>query len=514
MAGIQFTSQSVPTSDRSLGGGLNSTAGSLGLRENESSDLQNIDFNRFGSVLKRSGYTALNTTALSGSPRIDGLHWYEFHSSGTLTRFALAVAGGKFYKMDALDGTWDDITGSLTITAQNQCDFENFLNEVYVTNGTDAPFKWTGTGNGAAMTVPTGLTKAKFVKQFNNYLFLANVTVSGTAMPSRIYWSNLKTTGTWTSTDFIEVSLNDGQEITGLKVLSDRLVIYKSRSIYNLFFTGDSDIPFILPGGGKSNSAVGCNAPYSIQELENGHVFLSYDGFYFYDGLNSFRISDKITTTLLTFDLSLFPSARSLVYKSKNRYLCAMTNTGATTNNRVLVWDYSNNAWSIYVGMAVNALATFFVGGTDERPYFGDYSGFVYRADTTSTDNPLNVATAINAYYYTNWKTYDDLIDHKGIPSIAIYHQNTNATMSFAYSYDFEEADTYTQSFSLATSSDVYGTGVYGTARYSGTGGAVKRRDLTGRGRVVRFKFSNNTAGETFRVDGFGSLPHLETNAG
>ena len=43
-------------------------------------------------------------------------------------------------------------------------------------------------------------------------------------------------------------------------------------------------------------------------------------------------------------------------------------------------------------------------------------------------------------------------------------------------------------------------------------GGQSVRRDLTGRGRVVRFKFANNTMDEQFRIDGLGTLAHLETN--
>ena len=72
--------------------------------------------------------------------------------------------------------------------------------------------------------------------------------------------------------------------------------------------------------------------------------------------------------------------------------------------------------------------------------------------------------------------------------------------------------DQYTQTISLATGTDVYGTGVYGTAVYAGAGGKISRLDLLSRGRVVRFKFANATAGETFQIDGFGSLAHLETH--
>ncbi len=579
MAGIQFTTPSVPFADTALNGGLNSTSGPLNVQNNEASDIQNIDFNKFGSIIKRNGYAALNTTVPSlGSGSItayavgatatetrctdathglssddvvqitgttsyngtfvvtvidannfdidvtfvaddatgtwnqtdqgDGLHWFEYTTSGATTRHAVAVMGGKLWKMDDLDGTWDDITGALTITRDNHVSFVNFNNMVYMVNGEDTPFKWNGTGNGSTNTLPTNITKPKYVALFENYLFYLNVTLSGALASSRIYWSDLADGTAFTDTSFIDIAKNDGQQITGGKVLSDRLVIYKERSIYNLFFTGDSTIPFIVT---KSNSSVGCIAPFSIQEVNNGHVFLSTDGLYYYDGNNSFKVSDKITTTLDGYNTTQFGQARSLVQKNKNRYWLTLPSSGQTKNDKVIVWDFFNNAFSIYDGFDPSSMATFYVSGIEERPYFFDYKGFAYQADTGSDDYPLNVQTAINAYYWTNWKSYQDVINKKALPHATIYFQNSNSILEFAYSYDFESGEEFSQTFSLATSTDVYDTGVYGTATYAGSGGAVKRRDLTGRGRVVRVKFANSTLTETFQIDGFGSLPHLET---
>lgn len=514
MAGGNFTSPSQPQNSIKLSGGVNSTAGPFGVDDSESTDLQNIDFNKFGSIIKRNGYAALNTVALQGSPAIDSLHWYEAVISGSQVRYAMVTAGTNLYKMDSLSGTWDNITGNCTLTAGNHADSENWLNEAYFTNGLNVPVKWSGTGNGTTVPQPTSVTKPKYIKQFNNYMFIGNVVVSGTAQTSRIYWSDLKSTTTWTSTNFIDISKDDGQQITGLRVLSDKLVVFKERSIYNVTFTGDVDLPFILPGGGKSNSNVGCVAPFSIQEVENGLVFLSLDGFYFYDGNNSYKISDRINTTLLGYNITRFNQAVSCKQLSKSRYFCALTGPSATTNNKVIVWDWFNNAFSIYSGMAPSSMATFYVSGLDERPHFGDYSGFAYRMDSGSNDNPLNVATAINAYYYTNWKTFGDIVDQKGIPNVVIYYQNSNSVLTFSYSYDFETTDHYAQTLSLATSTAVYGTAVYGTDTYANAGGAGIRQDLDGRGRVVRYKFSNSTLSETFQIDGIGSFPHLETNSG
>lgn len=569
------------SNDTSLGGGLNSTGGPLHLKDNESSDLQNVDFNKFGSIVKRNGYSALNTAALTGSTTSEGLWWYEYNNVGTLTKYAICVNNGNCYNStESLGGTWTNITAA-TVTAGNHCDFENFLNRAYITNGTDKPFYWTGTGSttnlaalqansftfdvtgitnapavgdvyshttltftireanltsGAGTLVMTGtptplasgtlgglsgtngdlnitfvsfaanadIEKAKFVKQFNNYLFLADITLTTTRHPSRIYWSRIKDTATWPATNWIEISKDDGQEIQGIKVLQDRLVIYKSRAIYNLFFTGDSDIPFVLPGGGKSNSTVGCVSPWSICEVENGHVFLSTDGIYFYDGNSSYKLSDKITTTLMGYALTNFSKVVATVYKQKNFVYFAFPS--GSDNDVIVVWNYFLNAWSIYSGIEASSMCTFYQGTATEIPCFADYSGFIYRMDYGTDDYPLNVQTAVNAYYWTNWRTYDNLISKKGILQVVIYYLLTAGTLTFGYSYDFADSIQYSSNFEMMENPPIWGSVIWGAFTWLGTGGGVMRRDLTGRGRVVRFYIANSTIGETFRIDGIGGF--------
>lgn len=411
--------------------------------------------------------------------------------------------------MDNLDGTWDDITGALTITPDAMVDWAVFRDNLLGTNNVNVPFLWTGTGNGSAMTVPTGLTRAKAVEVFASYTFLGNVTVSGVDFKSRVYWSGFDSIALWDLADFNDVSRDDGQTIVAMKTLADRLVIFKERSIYLCFATGDADIPFKFQ---KSNSAVGCIAQGSIQEVDNGIVFLASDGIYYFDGNNSFKISDRITRTLREYNNAQFAKATSMYQHDKNRYYLALPGPTQTTNNRVIVWDSFNNALSIYSGMAPSVMETVYEGGTDERVYFGDYSGFVYRADIGLNDNPLGVETAITAYAYTRWQDFEDLCDKKGIPNIYIYFQNQDGILTLTYAYDFEELDQYSLTFQMALPASTYGASNYGLATYSGTGGRQVRKDLTGRGRVVRFGFKNANLNESFRIDGYGTFAHLQTN--
>ena len=66
---MAYLSAQTPFSFIKIGGGLNDTGGPFDLKDNESPDSQNMDYDRFGSVMPRYGYTVLNTTAIpSGAP--------------------------------------------------------------------------------------------------------------------------------------------------------------------------------------------------------------------------------------------------------------------------------------------------------------------------------------------------------------------------------------------------------------------------------------------------------------
>jgi hypothetical protein len=510
MADNQFTTPPIVINEIAFNGGLNSTAGPFAVGNNESTDLQNVDFNIFGSILKRNGYLNVNASAIA-TANSDGLYWFEYQSGGATARKLINVTNGKFYKMDTSsgepDGTWDDATNGRTITADNFCDFVTWHNSVFVTNGNDAPLVYTGaTLSLTTATLPSGVTKPKYTVQFNNYQFYLNVYVGGVKEASRFYWSEFNDHEVWPATYFIRVSDNDGTDITGAKVLSDRLVVFKDRSIYNVYYTADSQIPFVVQ---KSNSAVGCVSAESVQEVQNGLVFLSQDGFYFYDGNNSYKISDKVSETV---DSYIFSSAKSCVQNLKNRYFCAMQNKD--TSYGVFVWDFFNNAWSVYKGLTVSAMTRVFIGGTDERPYFADNSGFTYRMDIGIDDYPLGVQTAIDAYYYTNWKPFQDLVLQKGVPQAVIYHTIQDGTVEFVYSYDFEEQDMYSETINMLGESMLWDEDSWDEAEWSKAGGKSIRMDLTGRGRVVRFGFKNNIMSDTFRIDGLGLYVRGETFAG
>lgn len=489
MAGIKYTSKTEQLSYRVFSSGLNSTANPLNLKDEELSDVQNVDYDKFGAIVKRNGYTALNTSAFNSGAAWTSLHFLEL-SSGT--DYLMGTCGNKLAKMDALDGTWDDITGSLTITAgnDNKWWWRTFKDIAYGTNNVDVPIKWTGSGNGAVMGVLTGLTKCRTMESFRNYFFMGNVTVSGTAHTTRVYWSTINDPETWSAVDFNEIGFKDtGGQIVALRVLGDRLVIFKEHSIWLALFTGDATVPFVFE---KSQSSVGAISTFGVQEVKNGLVFFAQDGQYYFDGVDSVKMSETVSTTIQGFNKAKFEQVVSCYQREKNRFWLCTAASASSTNNRVLTFDSFNEAFGVYTGIASNAMTTARVSG-DERIFFGDYSGYVYEADTGTNDNPLNVSTAINAYFATKWYDYGDLYHSKGIPHVMLYFAATTATLTVAYGFDLDT--TYPNSVSVTTTSK-----------------NLYRVDMKGRGRLMSMKFSNATASETFQVYGLGKGVHLETD--
>jgi hypothetical protein len=488
-------------------GGLNTSASPLAVKDFESTDLQNVELDIWGSITKRAGYLNLNSAEVNSGASGNGVFFYE-NSSGT--DYLVSIFGDKLYKMDSLDGTFDAITGAITLTASqdNQAQFKTYNNILFGVNYSDAPFKWTGSGNAAAMGVPTNLTQAKCIENWTEYMFLANVTVGGVYYGSRMYWSGAGTPDTFDAADWVNINANDGTDIIAIKALGDKLVIFKERSIHVGIFTGDTDIPFVFA---KTPSHVGCIARDSVQEVNNGLIFLSYDGFYYFDGSNSLKISNNISYTLRNdCAKSRFPKAVSTLLMEKNQYLCFVTDSGDSTNQTGFIWDFYTKAWMKYVGASVNAITRIHTS-YEERPYFLDYSGFCYRMNTGTNDYPLGVLTAIDAYYKTKWFSFADLMNQKGIPHVMMYLAYNNASLTVGYSFDFEDANQYSVSLPLNSSSSAYGSAVYGTATYAGAGGFTKRIDLTGRGRVFRLSFENSAPSETFKINGFGISAYLET---
>lgn len=127
--------------------------------------LHNLFFNEFGQLEKRKGYLKYNTTSLSATKRIAGLH--RFYKQDTGTKEFLCVCDTKWFKLASSDpwaGTALYSTGTTDFTTTSDMDtfFVNYYDHCYGVN-TKGLWKYGGSFvRTVGITAPAAPTFASF----------------------------------------------------------------------------------------------------------------------------------------------------------------------------------------------------------------------------------------------------------------------------------------------------------------------------------------------------------------
>lgn len=480
--------------------GLNSKAASTALVDGEASDLQNVQFDTRGAIVKRSGYAKRISTAISGTPTILG--GIEFREKGGTTQVIIVTDDSTLKILSDTEtpgSSWTDKTNSRTITASETnyvCFTHTGDNDALVfTTQSDAPITISAALTATALTVPTSLTEAKYCIWWNNHLVLANVKVT-TAFPLRLYFYDAGSISAVTDTHYITLPSKDSK-ITGMAELFGNLYVFTTNEIHQISGTSYDDFVRVT-----TSSNVGTISHWSIQNIENNLVFLSPKGVAVFDGIRSTHISDKIQTTLDGLSETRKVWAQSTHYKKRSQYWLSVSSSIATTHNRVLVYDYLNKAWTIFKGINANCFINTRRSDNTERLYHGDYAGLLYLNDSTNNDD----GAAIDGYWKSKAINLEmDLV--KSFRHLMIFaKQEGSWNLTISYEVDFGgKGSTTSMALSLLGGINLWGTMVWGTGKWGGSTIVDTRKNLVASvGRYLRVQFRTNTTGSPFTVYGFG----------
>ena len=477
-------------------GGLNNAFSPIAIEDGEAADLQNVVFTVSGSFKKRSGFSSVNAL----NPGVTcGLKYIKF-SGGT--QYLVGVfSNDKIYKMDygvsGPDGTWDDITGSLSFNV-GQDNLSSFIigqDTLIIEDGLNStpPYKWTGSGNAAALGgSPPNATVVAF---HNNIAFAAG----NSAAPSTLYFTDVGNIENWTTglSGNVDVETNDGSIIRALIPGFDALYIFKDYSIFRL--TGSDKDSFQLQ---RMVLGTGVTSPQAISVIGNQMFFITGQGaVYLYDGaIGLKKISSKIAGTLKT-DLSFSRYAYSSSLTYDDDYYLSVSTSGNPTNDLVLMFDTFPLSWTKFKGMNINAMTSADDGTGRNKIFFGDYSGSTLKYPQGDNDN----TAAIDAYYTTKQFSYPELGPSKDWKLLRVYtaEEATSYNLVATIFKDFDTAGTAYNIDLVTASGSVYGTAVYGTDVYGGDTIVTKRIETNLSGDFFQIKFSNSNADEPFEVFGF-----------
>lgn len=471
-----------------------------------SPSVQNIEVNR-EVIRKRLGTGALGS---SMGERIMAFSELQIGSATSLLRFGMA--GIELY--DKVAGTWSSVAGSaLTGTANDLFDFAfpilSGSKIMTFTNGVDAIRKYTGSGNTAALggTPP----KAKYMIAFGDYLILANITDGGNTFRSRVKWPDTGLPETWSggnagNTDLVE----DGQDITGLGLFGSYFTVHKQGAIYLGYPVTTSDV-FRFD---RKNTGIGASAHQTIRSLPTGEqIFLAMDGLHLFNGntapLVESPIMDELRESLSPTYISRSCAivVRELdevwfavpigsqtnpetIYKYNYRtgrcWRDSRTNltfmstyiktTDETWDSASGTWDSETIRWDDVTSLALNP-----------TPIFGDSTGVSTERTTSANDN----GTAIDARFETKDFTAEDFGGELGqivrFQGMQVWAKGNGVDLE----YSVDSGTTWTGIGTLTLASDYAEDGSPSMSYF----------DVTNT--KVRFRFSNDTAGESFTLKKF-----------
>ena len=398
--------------------GVNTETSDFLLKDNEASDISNVDVGHWGYLKNRLGYAKLNSTAITGTPDVLGL--YGFYKDGVASYKKICAAGTKLYQLDG-SNVWQDLVTSLT--TGGRWNFVTHGNACYAADELNTPQKITesgGTYSGAAWTCATNnpANKSQFIKVHRDRIFLAG----DTSNASTLTYTTTATTPDIdaTGTTGIGILKGDGQKITALEKIGFNLIVFKKHQIHQISGCTSADFTRrqIMRG-------LGTYSHRSVANTGNTLTFLHDSGIYNFTGTSAQDLSAHFTSKIAGIDEDYIQNACAVFYKK--RYWLSYTSDGETSNDKILVVDAISGACTEY-DYGVNA----FYLDLENNLYGAGDDGFVYTLDTTNKD----VSTDISSYWQSKYMDFGLPGVTKKLKAFTVYMSLATESMTFTFYTD------------------------------------------------------------------------------
>ncbi|MFA5153465.1 MAG: hypothetical protein WC554_12955 [Clostridia bacterium] len=406
----------------------------------------NVNFDTIGCVKTRLGQTRLGNQ-IQASTNILGLHYFS-NSNSTYTQ-TLAVNGTVTYYLSA--GTWTSKRTGLTTGLKSR--FTDFLDFVWMVNGTDATAIWSGNPSDSFVTTgnASGAPIGKFIDNFRSRVWIAG----NSTYPDRLYYSSVPSAVatpivTWDTDiatgDWIDISPQDGENITALKRAKDALLVFKENHIYRVYSINETEPDPKINVGTKSQE--------SVVEAKDGVYFHHWSGIYRYaDGQIqeiSVPVSDYIKAIADYTNICGWADSDHV-----NMSIGTITVDGKSIPNCVLRYTISSQVWTVCSYPTKPLCSSRYVSTTEYR-IVGDNNGNVLEVDTGYDDNGTSIQYRLNTRPFT----FDGLFStRKDISQLFISSDNmTNATLGYKADGELLKTQTRIDTLFKPLSVDVKGT--------------------------------------------------------
>lgn len=319
--------------------------------------------------------------------------------------------------------------------------------------------------------------------------------------PSRVVYGYIGALEGFPEQNFADLDPNDGDYITGLGIVVDKIAIFKNNKIFTI---SGYDVSSYQPARCETNR--GCVAGRTIQNIWGNILYLSREGVYMFDGVNPpTYISGIIERIFRDAHYLNFNLATSCDYKADNQYWLSIPNSSTTKNDLIVVFDYYLNAWTIFDNYDSEQLMV--VLGED-KVYHATDTSLIYKelksgGGTFEEQDPENYADDQDTYTaYIDTKEYDfDMPSAIKRYKRFTFQVDTISELDIqVYMYlnlDQAPADSTIISYEgspwgiFAWGEDEWGGKPFNTGRW-----------IIGdqKGRSARYRFQNSTVNQSFQV--------------
>ncbi|MFW9872321.1 MAG: hypothetical protein ACFFG0_04400 [Candidatus Thorarchaeota archaeon] len=275
-------------------------------------------------------------------------------ASGTKT--LLVFDTKRVAKYNTTNEVLEDIAESDIFTGDAEDLFwtTNWGDKIYFTNNVDRIKTW----DGSSLATPTfdidgdasnEVDTCLCILPFKERLLLFRTTEDGTVYRQRVRWSGINDPTSWDDTitgagGYIDAPTDES--IISVETVDDGVAIRFTNSWWVLRFTGDIDVPFLFDKIGSTIPE--CKSTHSIFS-NNGVVFThGFSQIVGTNGSNLMIIDQQVPDVSLKVDQEKNHILYSQKYEEYEQIWIAYTKVDSTTNDRILVYNYRENTWSIY----------------------------------------------------------------------------------------------------------------------------------------------------------------------
>ena len=296
--------------------------------------------------------------------------------------------------------------GTLAITSSRFWTFADWQSGRALINTDIGLYTYTGTGSASAVSAaPIG----KFVIIWKNYVFTAGIRGS----PNAVRYCTLSDYTSWPAANSLsnQFNTNDGDVITGIRILKGKLYVFKRYSIHRVTHTGSNPLFQV-----DQLLGIGSPSHYSIKEVDLGGdigtvlIFLTSEKkLAVFDGYNIqvinenlteetndlFQSSDDQPLSFSDMNYTYIDQFHAVVKSDTSEYILYSVLGSDTSVNYAFVFDYKTGGIYPYDGQIFSSSIYAISTNKSKKLYSAGYSGYLWEMESGNSDD----SSSINAYW-------------------------------------------------------------------------------------------------------------------